>query len=297
MTENENALEIIYNSSGIVGNITAILFYLSPVAVVISVYKKVIDIKSVSFFPVIACYYGTAIWTFNSICNYVTEKKKQPKELYFCICNYTGMLISLCLSIYMLHYYSQGDRKKLGIYIFTLIDTAVEILLMILMVNSISKEKDIGKYVFNYISMCINLLFYCGPLINAIKIWKTGEYVPLDVNNFFIGTANCFLWIIFGICKGIEENYQFVRSLHIIIANGVGFFLCIFYIITYYKFRKQIDDQTSKSEDNVNPPNFNISLHDQEINNEKDISKVKTEPNNSGSLGKSGIEKAIENFY
>lgn len=71
----------------------------------------------------------------------------------------------------------------------------------------------------------------CSFIPQIIKIFKTKNVRDISLHMYIVLTTGIFLWLIYGI---------FIEELPIIIANSVGFLLCLTVLVLKFLYRKNV---------------------------------------------------------
>lgn len=247
----------------ILGGVTGIIFYFSPVVVIYGLVSGVIDIKRVSGLSFIACFYNCVIWS--------ADGKLSSNAISFV--NYLGGLFSYIWSVIYLFYYSSENKLKRMVYIFTLTDVAIEFILFV----QYSNNKDEVEYFLNYFAAIFNIFMYLSPGLNCIKIIQKKDYTLISRLSCCIGLLNCISWLLFGIFKHWKKgtSVKFLKDqLHIIIANACGAIICLWLLCTYFylsrKYPQNKENEGNISEEGINTY-FDDSSNKEEEENEKGL--------------------------
>ena len=203
---------------GIIGNILSIIFFLSPILIMVNLIKtgETKTVPSLLFmFTLLNC----ELW-------FIYGVQEDSWEIY--ICNFLGLLLN---TIYLNLFCVYLKNMKTKILYIVLEYTIITVILFYFMY--IVKSKSVT----GLLAMIFNIFMYLSPMQKTYEVFKfkTNIYIPLSTILSLIACSA--LWMTVGIL---------MNNINIIIPNVIGQVIGLFQMILYFYFR----DKTT--EDNYN---------------------------------------------
>ena len=152
--------------------------------------------------------------------------------------------------------------------------TALTIVIVVVEYIMVRHNEELSTTVFDVIGSVINVLMYVSPGLNVVYLFKQKKPELIRIETAFFGSINSLVWLIWAIRSSIG---------HSIIANGIGFPLCVVQIIYFVVCYRSV-------ERNVNVDNTNVAP----ILYEDDVIKVNNGNNNNSNDKKVESETEAE---
>lgn len=259
-----------------IGLITSILFSISPIFTIVSLIKKIRNHNDVSFFLYFCMFLNSLIFFVSSLCKLLNHDNTSS------ILNVHPMdysnLIGSCLCyiwcIIVLYYRYNNDNKRLFTVLYITLFTALTIVIVVVEYIMVRHNEELSTTVFDVIGSVINVLMYVSPGLNVVYLFKQKKPELIRIETAFFGSINSLVWLIWAIRSSIG---------HSIIANGIGFPLCVVQIIYFVVCYRSV-------ERNVNVDNTNVAP----ILYEDDVIKVNNGNNNNSNDKKVESETEAE---
>ena len=216
----------------LLGFITSLLYYLTPILLLFNPYRKLIDKKYLSYFSLVALYLNGLLYF-----TYCFANRKNPNQTISTLefCNLIGTFLGFFFLLKYINFvYKENTRLILIIFLIfcSLFLILVEYLIIVLCINN---NYSIIKDIIFYSISVINVLMYFPIGFNIINIISDKIPEKIILYSSFIGLLNCIIWIIFSIHNQFYENGH---STHIIISNSISAIICIIHIILFFYFLK-----------------------------------------------------------
>lgn len=196
---------------GVLGNITALVFSILPLYLIIDMWKTK-NTEKIPYFLFIFSLLNCVFWM-----AYGIIENKWP--IY--VGNGIGTLTSCFYLFNFLIYYFEETSKKILLIMMIVLCT----FLLFFLLLSYKNEKVIG-----IIACIMNTLMYISPLqkINEVFKYNDNSYIPIWISILIV--VNCIFWVGYGIL----QNF----NLYLIIPNGLGILVGIIQIIIWFRFKK-----------------------------------------------------------
>ncbi|KAI7754082.1 hypothetical protein M8C21_009597 [Ambrosia artemisiifolia] len=199
---------------GILGNIIALVLFLSPVPTFVTIVKA----KSVQAFrpdPYVATILNCGMWMFYSL------PIVRPDSLLLFTINCAGFTIEIVFIAIFLTYSTWGGRKKIIILlsIEAVFAAAIVVVTLTCFHTNASRSMFVGL-----ICLFFNILMYAAPLTVMKMVIKTKsvKYMPLGLS---IATfASSIVWSVYAILK---------YDICLLIPNALGTLFAIVQLILY----------------------------------------------------------------
>ena len=153
--------------------------------------------------------------------------------------------------------------------------TALTIVIVVVESIMVRHDEERSTTLFNVIGSVINVLMYVSPGLNVVYLFKQKKPELIRIESAFCGSINSLVWLIWAIRSNI---------VHSIIANGIGFPLCVVQIIYFVVCYRNV---------NVDHTNVSPILYEDE-NNGDDVIKVNSGNNKNDKKVESESETEAE---
>ncbi|XP_024996934.1 bidirectional sugar transporter SWEET4-like isoform X2 [Cynara cardunculus var. scolymus] len=217
---------------GIIGNITALILFLSPVPTFVKIVKKG-EVEQFSPIPYLATFVNCGIWVLYGL------PLVHPHSLLVITINGSGFVIE---TIYLLLFLIYSDRKQ---RVKVLLIALAEILFLVVLtalVLTVAHTTKVRSSIVGSIAIVGNIMMYASPLsvMKLVITTKSVEYMP-----FFLS--------LFSLLNGISWTiYALIRfDPYIVIPNGLGSLLGITQLILYATFYKSTKRQLAERKASV----------------------------------------------
>ncbi|KAK1430656.1 hypothetical protein QVD17_13552 [Tagetes erecta] len=212
---------------GIIGNVIALILFLSPVPTFIQIVKKG-AVEQFSPVPYLATFVNCGIWVLYGL------PLVHPHSLLVITINGAGLFIE---TVYLLLFIIYSDRKQRIKVILIILAEIVFLAVLSLLVLTVTHSTKIRSDVVGSIAIVGNILMYAAPLsvMKLVVTTKSVEYMP-----FFLS--------LFSLLNGISwTTYALIRfDPYIVIPNGLGSLLGITQLILYATFYKSTQRQLAE---------------------------------------------------
>ena len=231
------------------GLITSILFSISPIFTIASLIKKCRSYNEVSFFLYFCMFLNCLIFFVSSLCRFLNHDNTSS-ILNVHPMDYSNLIGScVCYIWCIIVLYHRYNEKRFFMGLCITLFTVLTIVIIVVESIMIRKYETTTLKVFDIIGSIINVLMYISPGLNVVYLFKQKKPELIRIETAFFGSINSLVWLIWAIRSNIK---------HSIIANGIGFPLCIaqivYFVVFYRKIERNIDHNVSPilyDDDNV----------------------------------------------
>ncbi|KAH7651652.1 Multitransmembrane protein [Dioscorea alata] len=219
--------EIIRTAVGIMGNVIALLLFLSPLPTILRIWKKK-TVEQFSAVPYLATLLNCMLWVVYGL------PLVHPHSTLVLTINGSGMAIEL---FYVLIFIVFSDRKNrprvISMFVAELVFVALVGLMVLLFIHSYQQR----SMVVGVLCVFFGTMMYAAPLA-AMKLviqTKSVEYMPLtlSVASFFNGVC----WTTYALLK---------FDLYITIPNGLGVMFAVAQLVLYALYYKSTQRETEE---------------------------------------------------
>ncbi|XP_021767825.1 bidirectional sugar transporter SWEET4-like [Chenopodium quinoa] len=210
-------------AAGIIGNITALFLFLSPLPTFIGIYKKK-TVGQYSSVPYLATFVNCMLWVVYGL------PFIHPNSILVVTINGAGFFIEL---IYLILFVIYSDKKnKLKIVLIAIVEIIIVGIMtaLVLILTHTTKRRS---SIVGMIAIVCNIMMYASPLsvMKLVITTKSVEYMPfsLSIASFTNGIA----WTVYAL---------FPLDPYIAAPNGLGTIFALVQLIlyaTYYKSTKE----------------------------------------------------------
>ncbi|KAH7841629.1 hypothetical protein Vadar_032327 [Vaccinium darrowii] len=223
---------------GVVGNIIALLLFLSPVPTFIQICKKG-SVEQYSPAPYLGTFVNCCLWVLYGL------PMVHPHSFLVASINGAGTAIEL---VYLLLFIRYCDRKKRLRVVLVMVVEIVVVGAVAFLVLTLAHTTKLRTTIVGSIAMLGNVIMYATPLsvMKLVIMTKSVEYMPLPLS--LASFANAVCWSI----------YAFIGFDPFIIApNGLGALLGLAQLILYATFynkskKQQMIESEGKGEMGLN---------------------------------------------
>ena len=160
--------------------------------------------------------------------------------------NLSGAILGFCYSIYYLYLMQfKNHRQKFYIYLCLVI---ISLLVLILIALFISPK------IYEYIGVAFNIFEYLPLGFDFFYLLKHKISDKYTLFSAIPGIINTIIWLVWAILKVINDGQKY----HTLIANILGFLLCLTQFIIFFCFKKDeqisdpmLENEVKEEEDNL----------------------------------------------
>ncbi|KAI3691883.1 hypothetical protein L6452_31685 [Arctium lappa] len=219
--------EVARTAVGVIGNVTALILFLSPVPTFVKIVKKG-AVEQFSPIPYLATFVNCGIWVLYGL------PIVHPHSLLVITINGSGFLIE---TIYLFLFLIYSDRKqKIKVILITLAEILFLTVLAIL-VLTVAHTTKVRSNIVGSIAIVGNIMMYASPLsvMKLVITTKSVEYMPFSLSLFSL--LNGISWTIYALIR---------FDPYIVIPNGLGSLLGISQLVLYATFYKSTKRQLAE---------------------------------------------------
>ncbi|CAI9291073.1 unnamed protein product [Lactuca saligna] len=217
---------------GIIGNVIALILFLSPVPTFIQIVKKR-TVEQFSPVPYLATFINCGVWVLYGL------PVVHPHSFLVITINGTGLLIE---TVYLLLFLIYCDRKQRIKMLLIIAGELVFLGVLSALVLTVAHSTKVRSDIVGSIAIVGNIMMYASPLsvMKLVITTKSVEYMP-----FFLS--------LFSMLNGISWTiYALIRfDPYIVIPNGLGSLLGITQLILYATFYKSTQRQLAERKANL----------------------------------------------
>ncbi|KAG6556682.1 hypothetical protein Mapa_001623 [Marchantia paleacea] len=214
---------------GILGNIIASVFFLSPVLTFWRIIRKK-TVEDFSGLPYVGCFFNCAAWTF-----YGLPLVIEGGTLVVTI-NGAGAALFFTFVLLFLIFSSGKEMLKVG----ALFVAVLAFLVVLIAVTLTVVQENQRKTVVGSIALVINIIMYSAPLSNTKLVIKTRSVEFLPFFFTLMAFINPVVWTAYA---------AVTTDIFIMIPNAIGVALGSFNLLLYGIFYKTKPKQKRKVED------------------------------------------------
>ncbi|XP_059644314.1 bidirectional sugar transporter SWEET4-like [Cornus florida] len=210
---------------GILGNITALILFLSPVPTFIKIWKKG-SVEQYSAIPYLASFINCGLWGLYGL------PMVNAHSLLLITINGSGLVMELVyVVLYVTH--TSDRNKRITLLLITLAQLLFLLLLGLLLLNLVHSIK-LRSTIVGTICVLANILVYASPLsvMKLVIMTKSVEYMPLFLS--LASFANSISWT----CYALIRFDPFIAA-----PNGLGALFGLAQLILYATFYKSTKQQ------------------------------------------------------
>ncbi|XP_030957680.1 bidirectional sugar transporter SWEET16-like isoform X1 [Quercus lobata] len=210
---------------GIIGNITAILLYASPIKTFWWVVKKR-STESYNGIPYICTLLNTCLWTFYGLL--------KPGGLLLVTVNGVGTILQI-IFVTLFLIFAPKDKKIKTVYMVVVLNVAFPLLVIAithLVIHGASKKLTF----VGIISAGISIAMYAAPLSSMKTVIKTKsvEYMPFSLS--FCVFLNACVWGIYS---------MLIKDIFVGVPNVLGFLLGSVQLILYSFYKSKMLEKST----------------------------------------------------
>ena len=220
------------------GLITSIMFSVSPIFTIVSLIKKCRSCHEVSFCLYFFMFLNCLIFFVSSLCKLLNQDNNHgildvhPMDYS----NLIGSCLCYIWCIIVLYHRYNDNRLFMALYITLFTALAV----VIIKVEVVVMAWDETTRLFDIIGSIINVLMYNSAGLNVVQLFKQKKPELIRIETAFFGSMNSLIWLIWAVRSSL---------VHSIVANGIGFPLClaqiVYFAVFYRKMERHIDQKVS----------------------------------------------------
>ena len=208
--------------------IIGIIYTLVPIVFFYQYSAGVIKPKKVSIFGILFLYLNGLTYFLATIQNNLNNKRTIELRDFT---NLSGALLGL---VYCLYYsyiiYFNNNKKRFYLCLGLTFGTLAIIILISFFVNT---------NILEYIAVVFNVLEYTPLGFNLIYLIRNKVSEKYTLFSAIPGIINTIIWLVWAIKKVVEEKNKY----HSLVANVLGFLLCLLQFIMFFFFNKEVDDK------------------------------------------------------
>ena len=211
---------------GFLANVSALMFFISPLLMMIEL-AKTKETKKIPYFIFVGAILNCLFWLIYGI-----QKNLWP--VYFC--NGVGLFLNNVFLIMFIFYVQEINALlRIIINVFIISFNALMIFIFLLFVQNTS--------IAGSIAMGFNIIMFVATLQKIIEVFqfKDNSYIPFStIVSLLICTS---LWTLYGI---------FQKDLYLVVPNGIGLVLALFQFVLWFIFNnpvKTAEDAKEKTEE------------------------------------------------
>ncbi|KAJ4965439.1 hypothetical protein NE237_017288 [Protea cynaroides] len=218
---------------GIIGNITSLILYFSPVLTFVQIKKKG-SVEQFSPTPYLATLLNCMLWVVYGL------PMVHPHSMLVITINGFGVMIEL-IFVLLFIFYSDG-KKRLKVLVVLLVEFAFVALITVLVLTLVHTVAT-RSLVVGSIAVFFGTLMYAAPLsvMKLVITTKSVEYMPFSLS--LASFANGIFWTIYAVIH---------FDLFITIPNSLGTLFglvqLILYVMVYKSTQRQIEAKKDKGE-------------------------------------------------
>ena len=211
---------------GFLGNIMAIVFFLSPIYLMIELFKNK-ETKKIPYLLFIGTILNCLYWVIYGL-------QSQIWAVY--VCNGIGLVLNtvyLCIFLFFL--------EELQLFLKYIL--SIMVVLFSVLNISIFMLFNPNKSIAGTIAMVFNIIMFIATLqkISEVFIYKDNSYIPFPTILSCI--LSSFLWLLFGVLQNLNW--------YIIIPNFIGVSLGVFQLVLWFIFNNS-DEKKNLIKDEKN---------------------------------------------
>ncbi|KAL4565402.1 hypothetical protein LXL04_029496 [Taraxacum kok-saghyz] len=217
---------------GIIGNVIALILFLSPVPTFIQIVKKG-SVEQFSAVPYLATFINCGIWVLYGL------PVVHPHSLLVITINGTGFVIE---TVYLLLFLIYSDRKQRIKVLLIAVAELVFLGVLSALVLTVAHTTKVRSDIVGSIAIVGNIMMYAAPLsvMKLVITTKSVEYMPFFLSLF--STLNGISWTIYALIR---------FDPYIVIPNGLGSLLGVTQLILYAAFYKSTKRQMAERKANA----------------------------------------------
>ncbi|KAI3756344.1 hypothetical protein L1987_56164 [Smallanthus sonchifolius] len=219
--------ELARTAVGIIGNVIALILFLSPVPTFIQIVKKR-TVEQFSPVPYLATFVNCGIWVLYGL------PFVHPNSLLVITINGAGLLIE---TVYLLLFLIYSDRKQRIKVLLIMLAELVFLGVLALLVLTVAHTTKVRSNIVGSIAIVGNIMMYAAPLsvMKLVITTKSVEFMP-----FFLS--------LFSLLNGISWTiYALIRfDPYIVIPNGLGSLLGVVQLVLYATYYKSTQRQLAE---------------------------------------------------
>ncbi|XP_076882706.1 bidirectional sugar transporter SWEET4-like [Bidens hawaiensis] len=219
--------ELARTAVGVIGNVIALILFLSPVPTFIQIVKKG-SVEQFSPVPYLATFVNCMVWALYGL------PMVHPHSILVITINGAGIVIE---SVYLLLFLIYSNRNKRIKVVLIILAELVFVGVLALLVMTLAHTTKVRSNIVGSIAIVGNIMMYAAPLsvMKLVITTKSVEYMP-----FFLS--------LFSLLNGISWTiYALIRfDPYIVIPNGLGSLLGILQLVLYATFYKSTQRQLAE---------------------------------------------------
>ncbi|XP_076890478.1 bidirectional sugar transporter SWEET4-like [Bidens hawaiensis] len=219
--------ELARTAVGVIGNVIALILFLSPVPTFIQIVKKG-AVEQFSPVPYLATFANCMIWVLYGL------PMVHPHSILVITINGAGFVIEAAYLLLFLIYSNRNKRIK--IVLIALVEL-VFVGVLALLVLTVAHTTKVRSNIVGTIAIVGNIMMYASPLsvMKLVITTKSVEYMPFFLSLF--SALNGISWTAYGLIR---------FDPYIVIPNGLGSLLGISQLILYATFYKSTQQQLAE---------------------------------------------------
>jgi len=204
-----------------------IIYTLAPIAFFYQYSAGVIKPKKVAIFGILFLYLNGLTYFLGTIQNNLNNKRTIELRDFT---NLSGALLGLAYCLYYSYIIYFNNNKKRFYLCLGLTLGSLAIIILISFFVPIN--------ILEYIAVAFNVLEYTPLGFNLIYLIKNKVSEKYTLFSAIPGIINTIIWLVWAIIKVVKEKNKY----HSLVANILGFLLCLLQFIMFFFFNKEVDD-------------------------------------------------------
>ncbi|KAK9716696.1 hypothetical protein RND81_06G251300 [Saponaria officinalis] len=211
-------------AAGIIGNVTALFLFLSPVPTFIGICKKK-TVGQYSAIPYLATFVNCMLWVVYGL------PFVHPNSMLVITINGAGFFIEVIYLLLFIIYSNKNSRIKVALIA---IAEMIVVGIMTAVVLSVTRTTKQRSSIVGMIAIVCNIMMYASPLsvMKLVMTTKSVEYMPFFLS--FASFANGIAWTIYAL-------HPF--DPYIAAPNGLGTLFAVAQLILYATYYKSTQEQ------------------------------------------------------
>nr|GMD97524.1 bidirectional sugar transporter SWEET4-like [Ipomoea batatas] len=222
---------------GIIGNVTALVLFLSPLPTIVKIWKKK-SVEQFSAAPYLATFLNCGMWVLYAI------PSVHPNSFLLMTINGAGIAIYIVFLLVFLFFSDTKTRFRVALIVLAEVAFMAALAIMVLtlahtwklrstIVGSIVVVCSILMYASPLAVMVRNftaLVLFLSPLPTIVKIWKKKSVEQFSAAPYLATFLNCGMWMLYAI-PSVHPNSFFLMTI-----NGAGITIDIVFLLVFLFF-------------------------------------------------------------
>ena len=225
------------------GFLTKILYNLIPIVFIIQLKHGVLKKQRLSYIGIL-CLYSTAFLYF-WVSIYRRNEGDEVDPLDFC--NMAGAYLGFVYLIIYIYFIYFKSSKLLGIFLMFILSLVSVSVFFLIKYTVDNKEDNVWVKIYNWVGVVFNVFENLPLGFNIIYLIKNKISEKYTLFGAFFGLINESVWLSWAI-NGIFINGDIL--IHSFVANILGITIQFTQFFIFFKFRNNIDDESSEKRTN-----------------------------------------------